>query len=294
MLINESSLGAIHTNFDMSFNRGRMLARPMWGELATEVPSTSKTNQYNHLGPWPKIREWLGDRIVHKFAAHGYSIANKKFETAIAIDVDDLEDDQIGMYGTVFEGYGNAVSLFPDELLAALIASGITGGAGLCYDGQNFMDTDHPVGSSTASNYATGAQALWLLLDLSKPLKPFIVQMRKRFTMVQLNQPNDQNVFFEDKVIYGTKGRMNVGFGFWQQAYGSKETLDATAYNAAYAAMMAFTDDEGRNLGIRPTHLLHGPSNRANALDVLMAERLTSGATNVNRGTALPLLFPWM
>lgn len=294
MIINESSLGAIHTQFDMSFNRGRMLARPYWQEIATETKSTSATTQYNFLGAFPKIRQWVGGRIHNKLKGHGYSITNQKYEVTVDVEVEDLEDDQIGLYGTVFEDYGRAVEVFPDELLAALIAAGITGGTGLCYDGQNMFDTDHPVGSSTASNYNTGAGDMWILLDLSRSLKPFIVQKRKPFNMVQLNSPNDQNVFEDDVVTYGSRGRLNVGYGLWQQCFASKETLSATTYNANFAAMMAFTDDEGRKLGIKPTHLLHGPSNRALALEVLQAERLANGATNVNRGTAIPLLVPWL
>lgn len=294
MIINNASLGAIGTQFDMSFNRGRMLAAPYWQEIATEIPSTSSENQYNFLGAFPKIREWIGGRIHNKLKGHGYALSNKRYETTVEVEVDDIEDDQIGLYGTVFEDYGRAVEVFPDELLAALIVASVTGGTGLCYDGQNFLDTDHPVGSTVASNYNTGAQALWILLDLSRSLKPFIVQKRKPFTMTQLNRPNDQNVFEDDVVLYGSKGRLNVGFGLWQQAFGSKETLSSTTYNANFAAMMALEDDEGRKLGIKPTHLLHGPSNRALALEILQAERLANGATNVNRGTAIPLLVPWM
>lgn len=291
MLINQSSLGAIHTTFDMSYNRGRQLAAPMWQEIATEIPSKSKTNQYNFLGAFPSIREWVGDRHINKLKAHGYSLTNKKYEATVEVDVDDIEDDNIGIYNTLFEDYGRAVENFPDQLLSTLIAAAITT---TCYDGQNFLDTDHPVGSSVTSNYNTGAGDLWFLLDLSRALKPFVLQMRKRFVLTQLNQPTDSNVFLDDKILFGTKGRMEVGFGLWQQAFGSKETLNATSYNANFAAMMAFQDDEGRKLGIKPTHLLHGPTNRAAALEVLQAERLASGATNVNRGTAIPLLVPWM
>lgn len=291
MLINQSTLGAIHTQFDMSFNRGRMLAAPMWQAVATEIPSATKINQYNFLGAFPAIREWIGDRHINKLKAHGYSITNKKYEATVEVEVDDLEDDQIGMYGTMFDAYGRAVSVFPDSLLATLVAAAHTT---LCYDGQFFLDTDHPVGSSTTQNYNTGAEPLWMLLDLSRGLFPFILQMRKRFVLTQLNRPNDANVFLDDKILFGTKGRMNVGFGLWQMVFGSREDLTSTTYNANYAAHMLFTDDEGRNLGIKPTHLLHGPTNRAKALEILEAERLASGATNVNRGTAIPLLVPWM
>ena len=291
MLINESTLGAIHVDFDMRFNEGRQLAAPMWQEVATEVPSSTKTNTYNWLGAFPGIREWIGDRHVNKLKAHTYSLTNRKYEGTVEVEVDDIEDDQIGIYAPLFTAYGQAVEVYPDSLIAALVAAAIST---VCYDSQFYLDTDHPVGSSTVSNYNTGAEDLWLLLDLSRSIKPFILQMRKRFQLTQLNQANDTNVFWEDKIVFGTKGRMEVGYGFWQQAFGSKEALSSTTYNANFAAMMAFTDDESRNLGMKATHLLHGPSNRAKALDILTAERLANGQTNVNRGTAIPLLVNWM
>ena len=57
---------------------------------------------------------------------------------------------------------GRASQVFPDELVFGLLK---TGGSTLCYDGQFFFDTDHPVfpnvdGTGTAvlvSNVAAGA-----------------------------------------------------------------------------------------------------------------------------------------
>ena len=43
-----------------------------------------------------------------------------------------------------------------------------------CYDGQNFFDTDHPVGEQgsqeTVSNVQTGAGPAWYLLDTTRPV----------------------------------------------------------------------------------------------------------------------------
>ena len=84
---------------------------------------------------------------------------------------------------------------------------------------------------------------------------------------------------------YGVDGRANVGFAFWQQAYGSKQTLDKAAYEAARQTMMEFKSDEDRPLGVKPNLLVVPPALESKGLEILNAERDAAGATNVWRGT---------
>jgi phage major head subunit gpT-like protein len=291
MIINQASLGEVYTQYNMAFRQGFHMAETYWQQVATRVPSSGAENKYTWLGQFPGLREWLGDRHVKSMKAHGYTIVNKDYEGTVDIHRNEFEDNQYGTYTPMFQEMGYAAKTHPDQLLFTLVEAATST---VCYDGQYMLDTDHPVGSSTVSNYGGGAGNLWVLADLSRPLKPFIYQERKPYKMIVLNDDRDENVFWRKTYVYGVDGRSNVGFGFWQQVYGSKDTLNATNYNAAMAAMMAFTNDEGRKLGVRPTHLLHGPSNRAAALEVLTAERLSNGESNINKGTTIPLLIPWM
>jgi phage major head subunit gpT-like protein len=61
----------------------------------------------------------------------------------------------------------------------------------------------------------------WFLLDLSKPLKPMILQRVKTPDFVALDQPNDETVFMRKKFLYGVDAMHNAGYAFWQLAYGS-------------------------------------------------------------------------
>ena len=88
--------------------------------------------------------------------------------------------------------------------------------------------------------------------------------------------------------------RGNVGFGFWQFAWGSKQTLNATNYEAARAALMGMKGDHGRPLGINPRLLVVPPSLEGAAMEILNAERDASGATNVWKGTAELMVVPWL
>jgi phage major head subunit gpT-like protein len=128
-----------------------------------------------------------------------------------------------------------------------------------------------------------GAGEIWILADLSRPLKPFIFQKRRdyEFTTKEDGRTSD-HVFMKDQYLYGVDARVAAGFGFWQMAFGSKADLTSANLRAAYTAMTNFTDDEGRKLNIRPTHLIVGNTNHFKARDILMSEQV-GGSTNTDR-----------
>ena len=61
----------------------------------------------------------------------------------------------------------------------------------------------------------------WFLFDISRALRPFIVQMRKKPQLVRKDKVNDDNVFFFKKLLYGVDYRGNAGYGLWQLAAAS-------------------------------------------------------------------------
>lgn len=188
---------------------------------------------------------------------------------------------------------GRAAGVHPDQLVFGLLKAGFTTP---CYDGQFFFDTDHPVGrevKASVSNSGGGSGTAWYLLDTSRTVKPIIFQKRKEYTFTSLTRPEDDHVFKNKEFVYGVDSRVNVGFGLWQLAYGSKQTLDETNFNAAYAAMSSFNSDEGRPMGLRPTHLVVPPSLREAALKIVR-DYGTSGESNVNRNLVKVLDTPWL
>lgn len=277
MILNQASLAILYQAFKTSFQLGFDTYEPQYGKIATTVPSTTRTENYGWLGQWPRIREWVGDRQVQNLAMYNYSITNKRFETTVSVPRTDIEDDQYGVYSPMMRELGYAAKVHPDELVFALLAAGFTTP---CYDGQNFFDADHPVDGTTVSNVQAGSGTPWFLLDTSRSLKPLIYQLRKAYTFTPLVGEEDPNVFFKDEYVFGADGRGNVGFGFWQMAFGSKAALAKDAFVTARASMTSLRSDQGRPLGIRPSLLVVGPSNEQQALDLIKAERNAAGATN--------------
>lgn len=291
IIVNRENLNTIYTGFKTAFQGAFSGVSPDWNKVATLVPSATKTEDYAWLSQWPKLREWIGDRQIKSIAASGYQITNKKFESSVGIPRDDIEDDTYGVFTPLFSEMGYAAATHPDELVFALLAAGATTE---CYDGQYFFDTDHPVGAGTVSNNLGGAGTAWYLLDTSRPLKPLIFQRRKDYSLKAMTDEKDEAVFMRDDYRYGVDARCNVGFGFWQMAVRSGQTLDETNYGNARAAMMAFKSDEGRPLGVKPTLLVVPPALEAAALKLVQAENNAAGASNIYRNSAQVLVCPWL
>lgn len=279
MIVNRESLSALYTGFKAAFNNAFSGVTSNWTKVATLIPSTTAQENYGWLGQFPKLREWIGDRQVKSLSASGYQIVNKDYEASIGVPRNDIEDDSYGVFSPLFASMGQAAAVHPDEIVFQLLAAGFST---TCFDGQYFFDTDHPVGAGVVSNTGGGAGAPWFLLDTSRPLKPLIFQKRQDYKLTSMIDENDEGVWMRKEYRYGVDARVNAGYGFWQMAYGSKQTLDAAAFNAAVVAMMSQKSDEGRPLGIKPTLLVVGPSNRAAAMAIIEAETLASGASNTN------------
>lgn len=292
MILNSSTLKDLFVAFQAAFNTGFRDVETQWEKIATLVPSTTAGNEYGWLGQFPKLREWLGDRQVKAIAAHGYSILNKKFESTIEVPRDNIEDDQVGVFNPLFAEMGHAAVTHPDEMVFQLLGQGF---AEKAFDGQFFFDTDHPVGDDgVVSNMQAGAEDPWFLIDASRPLKPLIFQRRRDYALRAMDKLDDDIVFKRDVFQYGVDARVNVGFGFWQQAFGSKDVLNEANFEAAFEAMVAFRSDEDRPLGIKPTLLVVGPSNWAAARKLILVDRLANGASNSNFQVVEVVTAPWL
>lgn len=288
-------LSDLFTGHKTNFRNAFAGVTPDWSKIATEINSSAGTEKYDWLGQWPRIRKWVGDRVIKQLSAHGYSVENEDWESTIAVKRKHIEDDQLGIYGPMFQDLGRTTAAFPDELVFPLLANGHQA---TCYDGQNFFDTDHPVtvnGEDTSvSNTIAGAATPWFLLDTSRGLKPLIYQNRRAFDLVALDKPTDPNVFMRAEYIYGVDGRAAAGYGFWQMAVRSQAALDAAGYKAARAKLASFRDDEGKPLGTKGTLLVVPSSLEGDGREVLFNERNAAGATNVWRGTADLLVSAWL
>ncbi|MEW6670222.1 MAG: Mu-like prophage major head subunit gpT family protein [Thermodesulfobacteriota bacterium] len=228
MIVNKANLDSVFLNLKTTFNKAFEAAPSLWEKTTMKVPSGSSQNNYNWLSRFPKMREWIGDKVVKALSAFTYTILNKDWEATVAVDRNDIEDDTLGIYGPMAQEAGFSAKQLPDEIDAALKNGAF---AALCYDGQYFYDSDHPVGDGAGG---TSSVANLLTAALSC----------------------------------------------------STKAAALASYGAARAAMMVFTDDEGRPLGLIPNVLEVPPALEAAGKTLCYSEKLDDNSPNPYKGTA--------
>lgn len=293
MVINQQNLDSLYHGYSAAFNKAFNDAETNYSKIAMTVPSSTRETTYAWMGQIPSMREWIGDREIQNLIAHDYTIKNKTYELTTRVPVNDIADDQYGIYTPLVQEMGLSAKKHPDVLTFDLLGKGFNE---KCYDGKAFFSNEHPMGNDNktvqsnkgtkklcAASYAEARQALmtikgdsertlnivpdllvvapqnetiarellfadliagtsntnkntcdllvvpeltdypdqWYLLCTKRYIKPLVYQEREKPKLVCKNKETDDNVFFNDEVLYGIKARYNVGFGLWQLAYGS-------------------------------------------------------------------------
>lgn len=295
MVINQANLRGLFSGYSIAFNKAYEETPVNYNKVAMVVPSTTRENTYGWLGQIPTLREWVGSREIQSLIAHSYTIKNKNFELTVEVPVNDIADDQYGIFTPLISEMGMSAKKHPDTLIFDLLGKGFTE---KCYDGENFFSASHPIGKGNGVQSNTGNKVLsaesyaeamaqmmtikgehgkplnivpdllvvapqnaavarqllfadfilgtanvhkdtcdllvapeladhgsqWYLLCSKRYVKPLVFQERERGKLVCKDSDNDDNVFFNDRILYGVKNRYNVGFGLWQLAYGSTGT----------------------------------------------------------------------
>lgn len=152
MLVNKDSLSSVFIGLKTTFHNAFTAAESNWQKIAMKVPSTTGQNDYAWLSKFPRMRKWIGDKNVKALEAAKYTIKNDDWEATVEVDRNDIEDDQLGIYGPQAQMAGESAKQLPDEIVFELANRGFVD---KCFDGQYFFDTDHAVGDTSVSNKGT-------------------------------------------------------------------------------------------------------------------------------------------
>lgn len=229
MLVNKANITAVFINLKTTFNKAFDAAPALWQQTTMLVPSGSGQNDYTWLSRFPKMRKWLGDKVVKALEVFKYTVVNDDWEATVEVDRNDIDDDNLGIYGPQAQEAGFSAKQLPDELDADLKNNAF---ANVCYDGQYFYDDDHEVAGASVSNLGTAALSA------------------------------------------------------------ADKAGAAASYGAARLAIMGFTDDEGRPLGLVPDLLEVPPALEATGKILVENAKLEDDKPNPYNGTAKLLVNP--
>lgn len=267
MELSAQNLAVLFEGYEMVFNRAFEGAPNHYEQIATVVPSGTKETLYPFLKRTLQLREFNGPRVLQNLEAASYLIVNRHFEGTVGINLDDIKDDQYGVYNDMIAELGEAVKVWPDQLIFSMMKAATSGAAvtvgidfvvepPVGYDGVPFFSANHPTGpagrnTAVQSNInSSGTGPYWYLINGARAVRPFLWQNREPFRFVRMNAVNDEKVFTENMMRVGVDGRANAGVALWQLAYASNTDLSNPAnYAAAIAAMRGIKDDAGRPFG---------------------------------------------
>lgn len=151
MIINAANIRSMEVGFQTVFNKGFGSKESEYGLVATKVQSNTSEEKYGWMGQIPQMREWIGERVQKNLSAYDYAIRNKRFESTVTIDRDEVEDDRYGVYAPVFQNMGAQAKTAPDKTVFDLFHLGFTE---KCFDGKAFFNDSHPVGDDKKNTYS--------------------------------------------------------------------------------------------------------------------------------------------
>ena len=154
LLVNKETLRSLFTGLQTIFNTKLKQVSEDWKKTAMEVISTAAGEDYAFLSRFPKMRKWIGSKVVKNIEAGKYYKKNEDWETTIAVARNDLEDDRLGLYEIQTRGAAESAAELPDIIVANLKNNAFKE---RCFDGQYFYDAEHQVGKKTFSNKGTAA-----------------------------------------------------------------------------------------------------------------------------------------
>lgn len=117
----------------------------VWMKYAMVIPSSSRSTLHAWLANQAAVREWIGPRRAKSMGTRHWEVTNRQFELTYEFEVNQLRDDLSGLAAQAVaqaRQMGVKFARHEDLLVAQTLEAGLTA---LCYDGQYFFDTDHPV-----------------------------------------------------------------------------------------------------------------------------------------------------
>ena len=161
MDLTPAALQVFFTGLQTQYEAGYAMPVPWYSKVAMEVPSDTELETYGWMDRIPKMRQWVGPRLVGNAPLRSRSVTNLDFELTESIPRNKFLDDKLGLYAPIAKNMGWQASKLHDQQLATLIQANPTG-----FDGLSFFSTAHLTDIDDAAS-ATQSNSLALALTPS-------------------------------------------------------------------------------------------------------------------------------
>lgn len=149
---------------------------PEWLTELTGIvlPSDQFTEKYKWLSDTPAMRKWLGERQARTLSDLGIDVINETFENTLDIEKRAMLYEKLGQHRLrIAEQASRFVTHWTKLVTDVLVNNPI------CYDGQNFFDTDHLEGDSGSQSNALTTAGTPTIVETKDAILASIKQLRK-------------------------------------------------------------------------------------------------------------------
>ncbi len=170
MDLTAENMSKLFVTFNAYLQRGLGNSWQEWKKFCTEINSGSAIEKYPMTIIKGAMREWVGSRVINDIDGKTLDVTNRDFEHTEGVNRNDIEDDNIGFYSSIFTEMGiSAGNLWPELVVQALTANGKWA------DDVPFFSSSRKIGKAKIDNVVPGT----LTVDTYETARAQMMAFRK-------------------------------------------------------------------------------------------------------------------
>lgn len=147
MLVTKASIQALMVVYSGRYRAAYDGTPAFSSQFTTTLPSTTASNTYGWMTRIPGMRKWVGSRVFKNMKTEAYTLINETYESSVEMSVNDIEDDNLGVYGPLFDELGRGNAKWQDQVMKKVLQ-----GSDLGFDGKPLFAPDHDLGELSGGN----------------------------------------------------------------------------------------------------------------------------------------------
>lgn len=152
MDLTPANLAVYFTGLHTTYQKGYSMPDPWASKVAMFMPSDTELETYAWMDRIPKMRQWVGPRIVNNAPLRSRSVTNLDWELTEEIPRNKFLDDKLGLYSGIAENMGWQARKLHDQQIAALMLSNPTGFDNVAFFSASHLTNIDDAASATQSN----------------------------------------------------------------------------------------------------------------------------------------------
>jgi len=114
-----------------------------WGQLYSTLPPGSAGENYPAIGAAPQVSAFTGERKYTGLRTDGFYVLNEDYDAGLEVPEADIERDSLGKYTGAMQEMVEAAKVYPQTLMASILANGTSTTLAKCWDGAALFSASH-------------------------------------------------------------------------------------------------------------------------------------------------------